>query len=128
MTSQHIYSSYSNMNHYGLSYGANPVTSTDSMYPSYTPNVKLEYPNMCMQSNYGLSSSIPASTNGIYPSSVASTMHSSVSTSSASKQVCICIYTIQHCLGGYRNEGLVPGFWKALKILIWLYYTQLLCF
>ena len=70
------------MNPYGMSCGVNPVTSTDALYSSYTPNVKLEYP-MCMQSSQygGLPSSIPASTNGIY-----SSIQSTVPTSSA-KQV-----------------------------------------
>ena len=70
-----------------MSCGINPVTSADSLYNSYTPNVKLEYPSgpMCLQSNqYGsLSTSIPASTNGIY-----SSLHSAVPTTSSAKQVC----------------------------------------
>ncbi len=66
-----------------MSCGVNPVTSTDSLYSSYSPNVKLEYP-MCMQSNqYGsLPTSISASTNGIY-----SSIQSTVPTTSSAKQV-----------------------------------------
>lgn len=73
-----------------MSCGMNSVPSSDSLYSTYAPNVKLEYPTgpMCLQSSpynlNGLSaSSIPTSLNGVYtssPSTVAST---------APKQVCL---------------------------------------
>ena len=103
------------MNHYSISYGANPVTSSESMY-TYAPAVKQEYlmgGSMCMQQsthwNGPSSSAIPVSTNGIYPSSVPSTMQSTVSPSTAncSKQVSmyVCVFIQSSIVFRGRREG-----------------------
>lgn len=89
MSTQHLYSGYPGINPYGMSCGGvTSVPSTDPLYTSYAaaaaaaPNVKLEYPTMCMQSahHYG-SLGAHGGSNGAMATSSAGGISASLSTS-----------------------------------------------
>ncbi len=100
------------MNPYGMSCGMNSVPTSDSLYSSYAPNVKLEYPTgpLCMQSSHfnlnGLPQPASSISGSIYPSA---SMPSSVASTLSTKQVCTyCACSYNMVLS--QSMGDLPAF------------------